>query len=222
VFSLPKGGQALLCHPPRHLDGAEEWAKSVGGLAKGPRRITFCALIPLRSRCFPRLSSNDFRTYYGGRAVNAAAGGGSPPRWCVAHSTGRATAQSLSPTAPACPRSGPSLAPTDPGCTAYHAVVSATGQPARRSVTALALGRAAVDRDGATAGRRAAQRPMGGHRTADRLPPAARARGPRHCSGGTRPGARFTAASAGVRCCLGRSIAATPTWHCRCGHEIMS
>lgn len=43
---------------PDHVN-VYEWTKSVGGLEKGSRRLTCCAFIPLRSRCFPRLSSND-------------------------------------------------------------------------------------------------------------------------------------------------------------------
>ena len=38
---------------------AEEWTTGVGGLEKGPRRLTFRSLIPLCSYSFPRLSSND-------------------------------------------------------------------------------------------------------------------------------------------------------------------
>src|SRR4029450_279494 len=63
MFSLPRGGRALLCDPQLHLDGAEEWAKGVGGPAKGPHRLPFCALILPRSHCVPRLSSNGQRTY---------------------------------------------------------------------------------------------------------------------------------------------------------------
>ena len=44
----------------RYISTAREWAKGVGGLEKGLRRIAFCALIPLYSICFPRLSSTHF------------------------------------------------------------------------------------------------------------------------------------------------------------------
>jgi len=39
------------------LDSAKEWAKGVGGLKKGPRRITFVPSFLSASRCCPRLSS---------------------------------------------------------------------------------------------------------------------------------------------------------------------
>ena len=35
---------------------AEEWAKGVAGITEGSVRITVCALIPLCSYCFPRVS----------------------------------------------------------------------------------------------------------------------------------------------------------------------
>ena len=56
--SLIKG--LMLKSPPvgRFVHGTEEWATGVGSLETGPLRITVCALIPLGSHCFSRLSSN--------------------------------------------------------------------------------------------------------------------------------------------------------------------
>src|SRR5207237_6151528 len=56
--SLARGRRAVVCEPQCHLDGVEEGAKGVAGIAEGSVRSTVCALIPLRSACFPRLSSN--------------------------------------------------------------------------------------------------------------------------------------------------------------------